>query len=69
MSIRRALAAGASRVHYLDFDRALHWAASMPRELPRVLRIVARDPRAPGRAHAGAPTCRTTGRCMRPRAS
>jgi hypothetical protein len=54
LSVRRALASGASRVHYLDFDRALHWAATMPRELPRVLRaargvptlLVGRTPRA-----------------------
>jgi len=44
MSVRRALAAGTSRVHYLDFDRALHWAASMPRELGRVLRVVRETP-------------------------
>ena len=43
-SIRRALASGASRVHYLDFDRALHWAAVAPRELPRVLRMSRRVP-------------------------
>jgi len=44
LSIRSALAAGTSRVHYLDFDRALHWAARMPRELPHVLRIARRVP-------------------------
>ncbi len=43
-SVRRALASGASRVHYLDFDRALHWAAKMPRELPHVLRAARRVP-------------------------
>jgi hypothetical protein len=44
LSVRRALAGGTSRVHYLDFDRALHWAAKMPRELPHVLRIARRVP-------------------------
>jgi hypothetical protein len=44
LSIRHALACEASRVHYLDFDRALHWAATMPRELPRVLRAARRVP-------------------------
>jgi hypothetical protein len=44
LSLRGALASGASRVHYLDFDRALHWAATMPRELPRVLRAARRVP-------------------------
>jgi len=54
LSIRRALVSGAGRVHYLDFDRALHWAATAPRELPRVLRaarpvptlVIGRTPRA-----------------------
>jgi hypothetical protein len=44
LSVRRALASGASRVHYLDFDRALHWGASKPQELPRMLRIASRMP-------------------------
>jgi predicted adenylyl cyclase CyaB len=44
LSIRRALASGAGRVHYVDFDRALHWAATLPRELPRVLRVARRVP-------------------------
>src|SRR4029453_18922993 len=44
LSIRCALASGTSRVHYLDFDRALHWAATMPRELPRMLRAARRAP-------------------------
>lgn len=42
---RRCLEAAAqtcaSRVHYLDFDRALHWAGAHPTELGRVLRIAA----------------------------
>jgi hypothetical protein len=44
MSVRRALGAGAAHVHYLDFDRALHWAQVMPRELDRVLRLAPRTP-------------------------
>jgi hypothetical protein len=44
MSVRRALAAGAARVHYLDFDRALHWVETMPRELERTLRLACRAP-------------------------
>jgi hypothetical protein len=42
LSVRTALASGAARVHYLDFDRALHWSRVAPRELRRVLRS-ARD--------------------------
>ena len=42
LSIRRALATGAARVHYLDLDRALRWAARAPRELRAVLRLAAR---------------------------
>src|SRR5262249_7508648 len=44
LSIRRALASGAGRIHYLDFDRALHWAAVAPRELARALRVARRVP-------------------------
>lgn len=36
MSLRRALASGADRVHYLDFDRAIHWKG---RELPAIVRL------------------------------
>lgn len=43
-ALRAALASGASHVHYLDFDRALHWMAGAPRELAAVLRLVARHP-------------------------
>lgn len=55
-ALRRALSSGASRVHYLDFDRALHWIARRPRELDRVLAAARRHPalligRTP-RAHA-----------------
>ena len=56
LSLRRALAGGAVRVHYLDFDRALHWVARRPDELAAVLARAARHPallvgRTP-RAHA-----------------
>ena len=44
LSVRRALATGAARVHYLDFDRALHWGAGRPRELAAVLRASRRVP-------------------------
>jgi hypothetical protein len=42
LALRAALASGASHVHYLDFDRALHWMAGRPRELAAVLRLVRR---------------------------
>ena len=42
LSLRRALATGAANVHYLDFDRALHWLARGPRELRAVLRLAPR---------------------------
>jgi hypothetical protein len=44
LSVRGALAAGSERVHYLDFDRAVHWAAERPRELAAVLRLARRVP-------------------------
>jgi hypothetical protein len=55
-SLRHALAGGAARVHYLDFDRALHWIARKPDELAAFLRRARRHPaillgRTP-RAHA-----------------
>ncbi len=55
-ALRRALVGGAPRVHYLDFDRALHWVARRPRELDAVLAAARRRPalligRTP-RAHA-----------------
>lgn len=37
LALRRALASGAERIHYLDFDRALHWIETRPRELASVL--------------------------------
>lgn len=56
LALRRALVGGAARVHYLDFDRALHWIARRPRELDRVLATARHHPalligRTP-RAHA-----------------
>ncbi len=39
MAIRAAVASGAGAVHYLDFDRALHWLRVAPRELRAVLRV------------------------------
>ena len=42
LSLRGALATGAARVHYLDFDRALRWLGRTPRELRAVLRLAAR---------------------------
>jgi hypothetical protein len=42
LAIRRALASGAARVHYLDFDRALHWIARRPAELESTLALAAR---------------------------
>ena len=42
LSLRRALAAGGTHVHYLDFDRALHWMRRAPRELAAVLRLARR---------------------------
>ena len=44
LSIRAALAGGTARVHYLDFDRALHWLARAPRELRAALRLARRHP-------------------------
>jgi hypothetical protein len=44
LALRRALACGAARVHYVDFDRALHWQRRAPRELEAVLRAARRRP-------------------------
>jgi hypothetical protein len=44
LSIRRGLESGASRLHYLDLDRALHWIMSAPRELAAMLRLARRHP-------------------------
>jgi hypothetical protein len=54
LSVRRALASGAARVHYLDLDRALRWVRLAPRELRAALRrarrhrvlLLGRTPRA-----------------------
>lgn len=43
LALRAALASGAPRVHYLDFDRALHWLRRAPRELAAVLRVAPRQ--------------------------
>jgi hypothetical protein len=44
LSLRRALASGADRIHYLDLDRALHWMARAPKELAAALRVAGRHP-------------------------
>jgi hypothetical protein len=44
MSIRAALRSDAPAVHYLDFDRALHWLRVAPRELRAILRLSRRHP-------------------------
>lgn len=44
LSVRRALDTEAARIHYLDFDRALHWIGGRPRELAAVLRAARRVP-------------------------
>jgi hypothetical protein len=41
-SIRGALASGAASVHYLDFDRVLHWLSRAPREMRSALRVARR---------------------------
>jgi hypothetical protein len=44
MALRHALAGDADRVHYLDFDRALHWNARQPAELKALLARARRHP-------------------------
>ena len=44
LALRGALETGAPRVHYVDFDRALHWVRRAPRELAAVLRAARRHP-------------------------
>ncbi len=44
LALRKALTSGAARVHYLDFDRALHWIDTRPDELAAVLRRAHRHP-------------------------
>jgi hypothetical protein len=54
LAVRRALATGGTRVHYLDLDRVLHWLERAPRELAAALRagtrhrvlVLGRTPRA-----------------------
>jgi len=42
LSVRHAARSGATRVHYLDLDRALHWLARAPREQRAALRLARR---------------------------
>jgi hypothetical protein len=44
LAIRAALRAPATFVHYLDFDRALHWLRVAPREYRAVVRVSCRHP-------------------------
>ena len=44
LALRQALATGAPRIHYIDFDRALHWLRRAPRELAAVVRVGRRYP-------------------------
>lgn len=44
LSLGAALGGDAARVHYLDFDRAIHWVAGRPRELAAALRAAGRVP-------------------------
>lgn len=44
MAIRSALGTRAPAVHYLDFDRAVHWTRVAPDELAAVLRVARRHP-------------------------
>jgi hypothetical protein len=44
LAIREALRAPATSVHYLDFDRALHWLRVAPRECRAVVRVSCRHP-------------------------
>ena len=45
LSLRQALASeDVERVHYLDFDRVLHWVDRTPRELRSVMRASSRTP-------------------------
>jgi hypothetical protein len=42
LAVRAAAATRAPSVHYLDFDRAVHWLRVAPRELAAVLRLARR---------------------------
>jgi hypothetical protein len=42
LSLRAAVRPDPTRVHYLDFDRALHWIAERPRELEALIQTTAR---------------------------
>ena len=65
LALRRALAGGAARVHYLDFDRALHWIARRPRRArglarPRATPVIRRCSSAGRRARTRAITRRSS---------
>jgi hypothetical protein len=59
LALKRAVGSGAARVHYLDFDRALHWMERAPAELTALLlpRALVR-PRARGGAASSRPLAR-----------
>ncbi|HJQ82520.1 MAG TPA: hypothetical protein VKA21_00475 [Candidatus Binatia bacterium] len=42
LAVRAALASGTARIHYVDFDRALHWLLRDARELRSALRLARR---------------------------
>ena len=44
LAVREALRANVAAVHYLDFDRALHWLRVAPREYRAVLRAALKHP-------------------------
>jgi hypothetical protein len=44
LAVREALRADAVAVHYLDFDRALHWLRVAPREYRAVVRVAVKTP-------------------------
>lgn len=67
-SIRRVLAGDVAAVHYLDFDRALHWVARRPAELEALLArsrrypalLIGRTPRAHASHHEALHATETT---------
>jgi len=44
LAVREAVRANAAAVHYLDFDRALHWLRVAPREYRAVVRVALKHP-------------------------
>ena len=44
LAMRGALRTGQQAVHYVDFDRTLHWLRVAPRELRAILRLARRHP-------------------------